>query len=418
MTTQTSLVSAQNRIEAPFIVIQVGDYTFGTYSAKEDKEHKRISFPNYVKSLNVKKVNGTVNTYNIKIVYPITEKDDPNLLERIFSTISDSRIIHLQYGDSMTPNYIFKEEEVIVSKITSQIDFKASRIDYTISAVSNSINLTAGVENFPAKFAKPSDEIKRIFNDSRYGLLDLFYGMKSYKNNLEKFIPGDDKPVNLEGKENVSVLTYINYLVNCMCSWKDDPRAKLKQNRYYWAVFDDISNEYGGPYIKIVQVTNHINYNIQYNTYEIDVGYPAGNFVTNFSINNDGSWSILYKHANDIQLPEYTYIIDNNGKLIPDSSSSLMTSKKYTYETEASRTWWSNMTQYPISAKITIKGLLRPAILMSHVRVNAYFYGNKHISSGLYIINQQEDSIDNQGYRTTLTLTRISGDAQMNDIYN
>ena len=47
---------------------------------------------------------------------------------------------------------------------------------------------------------------------------------------------------------------------------------------------------------------------------------------------------------------------------------------------------------------------------MSYLKIDSYFYGRKHISSGLYIIEKQEDSIDNTGYRTTLTITRISGD--------
>ena len=75
--------------------------------------------------------------------------------------------------------------------------------------------------------------------------------------------------------------------------------------------------------------------------------------------------------------------------------------------TELSRTWWTQATQFPIKAKLTIKGLLRPSLLMSYVRVNTYFYGKQHISSGLYIITKQEDLIDSSGYRTTLSLTRI-----------
>ena len=47
---------------------------------------------------------------------------------------------------------------------------------------------------------------------------------------------------------------------------------------------------------------------------------------------------------------------------------------------------------------------------MSYVKINAMFYGQKHSSSGLYIITKQEDSIDSSGYKTTLSLTRISGD--------
>jgi hypothetical protein len=68
------------------------------------------------------------------------------------------------------------------------------------------------------------------------------------------------------------------------------------------------------------------------------------------------------------------------------------------------------MTQFPVVARLTIKGLMRPALLMAYVKVNVYFYGHKHISSGLYIITRQEDTIDSNGYKTTLSLMRVSGD--------
>ena len=78
--------------------------------------------------------------------------------------------------------------------------------------------------------------------------------------------------------------------------------------------------------------------------------------------------------------------------------------------TQANKNWWTKVTSFPITATVTIKGLLRPAILMSQVHVNVLFYGKKHISSGLYIITRHEDQIDGSGYRTTLSLTRIGGD--------
>lgn len=415
MITQTSLVSTQNRIEVPFIVIEIGDYTFGAYNTVTSIETRKITFPNFVKSCQVKKVNGTVNTYTIQLVYPITERDDPNMLDRIFSSVSDTRLIKLKYGDAMMPNYIYKEEEVLIKKLQSRVDFKGSKIEYTLEAVSNSINLTVGAESFPSVYAKPSDQIKRLFEDERFGLLDLFHGMRPFKGDLSRFIVGDDKPVMIEGKSNISVLSYINFLVNCMCNVNEDPDAKLKKTRYYWATYDDISNEYGGPYIRVVNTTAHLQYNVDYSTYEVDIGYPSSNLVTDFSINNNESWSLIYEHAEKIQVPEYTYNIGLDGKLVPIKSSAIMNSRAYSYQTEASRTWWSNMTQFPISASLSIKGLLRPAILMSHVRINSYFYGHKHVSSGLYIITKQEDTIDNQGYRTTLALTRVSGDTSLDN---
>ena len=70
------------------------------------------------------------------------------------------------------------------------------------------------------------------------------------------------------------------------------------------------------------------------------------------------------------------------------------------------------MTQFPIEATLTLKGLTRPSMLMTYVKVNVLFTGGiKHISSGTYIITKQIDEIDSSGYRTTLTLLRVAGDS-------
>ena len=76
--------------------------------------------------------------------------------------------------------------------------------------------------------------------------------------------------------------------------------------------------------------------------------------------------------------------------------------------------WWTKITKYPINASITIQGLIRPAQLMTYLRLNVIFPGGgegirKHISSGLYIITKQVDRIDTSGYKTTLSLTKIAG---------
>ena len=80
-----SLVSAQNRVESPFIILKVGKYTFGHCAYKEDKQKLKtvfsIDYPNYMEGLSVVKTNGAINTYTISMVYAITENDDPNLLE-------------------------------------------------------------------------------------------------------------------------------------------------------------------------------------------------------------------------------------------------------------------------------------------------------------------------------------------------
>ena len=73
--------------------------------------------------------------------------------------------------------------------------------------------------------------------------------------------------------------------------------------------------------------------------------------------------------------------------------------------------WWTKATQFPINATIQVQGLLRPATLMQYVKLNVIFPGgNKHLSSGIYIVTRQVDNISPAGYATTLGLTRIKGD--------
>lgn len=64
-----SLISTQNRVESPFIIATIGNYTFGHCSKKEtqnklEKTYK-ITFPNFMKQMQVTKVNGAVNIYRI-----------------------------------------------------------------------------------------------------------------------------------------------------------------------------------------------------------------------------------------------------------------------------------------------------------------------------------------------------------------
>jgi len=91
-------------------------------------------------------------------------------------------------------------------------------------------------------------------------------------------------------------------------------------------------------------------------------------------------------------------------------SPNITTSPKYNKTTETQRSWWTKVTQFPVKATVEIKGLLRPSILMTYVKINAVMFGQKHISSGLYVITGQTDRVDSTGYKTTLNLTRIAGD--------
>lgn len=410
MSRAAALISSASHVESPFIIVEIGEYKFG-HCSKPDRDKMRgifhIDYPNYMESLNITKINGAINTYVLTMTYAITEQDDPNRFEKVFSSVSNTRMIRLKYGDWNSPSFIFKDEEAIITKLTTRVNMKDSTINYVVNCTSNSLSLTASSDFFYAKKAKPSDEIKRLLSNKNYGLLEIFPGMKNA--DFSNFIDGSDQTVQLEAKPSMGVLDYISYLVSCMV-WVGDTSEQLKTSCYFWSVYDDVSNKYGGTYFKVVRVAANASTSLSYNTYEVDVGYPTDSNVLDFVINNDDSWSLLYNYSKKIEMPKYSYHIDDQGNLVQEESVTLTASKQTHSTNEATRNWWSLVTQFPITATLTLKGLLRPAMLMSYVKVNTYFYGHKHTSSGLYIITKQEDTINKGGYRTTLSLTRVGGD--------
>lgn len=413
---KANLVSVPTLVESPFIIVTIGGYTFGSYikgKYKTDGIHQNVTFPNYMKSLNITKVNGTVNTYTLCFSYQVPQGQDPNLLDKVFSRAAVDRKITLSYGDWNSPAYIYREETGIITSVTTNLNMSSSSIDYTVKCTSDAIGLTSTKFKFPARNAKPSDVLKEMVSNNRYGLKEIFTGMQNQSKVLaSNLIASNDKCVQLNAQVDVTPLQYMNYLVSCMISVNNNNNKSLPNSHYFLTIHDDVNNEFGGTYFTVKEVINDgAMRNDSSDTYVVDVNYPTDNFVTQFSLTNDQSWSILYEYSQKIDEEKYSYKINNDGQVVTTYSPSLVRSKVTNDVSPASSNWWSLMTSFPIQATLTIKGLTRPSMLMSYVRVNVWFSGGqKHVSSGLYIITKQEDKIDSSGYKTTLTLLRIGED--------
>lgn len=417
-----NLLSTTTRVEAPFIHVRIGKYTFGIATKSSDTSllNKTITskyyFPNYMKSIEVKKINGVVNTYTVNMIYVIRPGDDPNFLEKVFSSISDDRKIKLSYGDCSLPSFFYKEEEAIITDIKSDMNVSASSISYTLTCTGTGSTATAGTWNFKARFEQPSVVIKELLYTVKYGLKDLFYGMQNKSLVLAKgLIASDDKKVLIRAQNGKTVLEYLNYLVSCMSSVTDG-LGIIKGSKYVLTFNDDIKSEFGGPYFKVSRISTTFRTSSSSDIYEVDINFPGQNNVLGFSLDDNKAYSILYNYSGKVDQPDYVYKIDNKGDLQQIYSPILSNSTKYLETTETDKTWWTQVTQYPITGKLVIKGLLRPAILMTYVKINVYFYGRKHLSSGYYIITNQVDSVDGSGYKTTLTVTRIKGDDEVVNI--
>lgn len=413
-----SLLDSPVRVATPFVKVTIGDYTFGVFREEgktvvnrgSDGVYKIYGFqyPNYIKSLKVTKINGKVNTYTLNISYPITENSDPNFFEKVFSSVSKSRKIVFSYGDLSAPKFLYKEENALITRVYNSFDINGAVINYTVHATSTGALAASGAYNFVSSEYvgphQPSAIIKKILrNNTQFGLLDVFSGMRNTAL-VESLglIQSDDKIVNLTAKTNINVLDYIKYLVSCM-------RRQSDKSIYTMVVVDDTSDVLNGPYFKIVNAAHSGG---SLDTYEITIGYPSNVIVQSFSIDNNESFSILYNYNKELNTNEYVTRIDDAGTEGRIYSPNITSNNDEQITRSNDLNWWKNVTQYPIKATITIKGLLRPAILMSKAYLNVLFYGKAHISSGEYIINQQEDNIDSSGCWTTLNLVRIEGDTK------
>ena len=405
----TSLVSLPTLVQSPFIIADIAGITFGSYSGNQ--KTKSI-YPNFMKSMSITKVNGTVNTYTLSFEYQVRPGEDPNLLDKIFSRAANSREIILKYGDWNAPEYIYKEEKCIITNLTSNLDMNSSKISYTLSCTSDAIGLNSVGYNFPAREAKPSDVLKQLITSSSYGIKNVFTGMRNMSKVLSSgLLASNDAVVKLVAKTNYTVLDYINYLVDSMIPNNPVVKNIINTSKYFLTIHDDYTNDFGGTYFRVDEVSKDTPTYKATDTYALDINYPGDNFVTQFSVNNDQSWAILYDFSQSIKQEEYSYSIDNNGRINTSYAPSIAKSAKTNQTDPEMSSWWTKMTEFPIEATVTIKGLTRPSMLMSYVKLNVWFAGGiKHISSGTYIITKQVDNISSAGYTTTLTLLRVRGD--------
>lgn len=393
-TVKGNLNSYTNVVEAPYVELDLAGIKIGSFRRSGNK----YKFPNFISSLNIVKVNGGLNQYKIGLTYQIEAFDDPNYIDNLLSKVRYDAF-NIRYGDSNGSGYMFKEEEVIISDVKSNRDYTSSRINYTITAISSAGKLISASNTYSAKTDKPSNVIiDLLYNsgDKSKQLIQYFPGMKNKDLVLSKgLIPTDDINVNLASCRDCDVITYLNYLVSGMSS-NTSSGSTLKDSVYYLTFHEDYLNEFGGPYFKITKVntSESLNTNTGANTFDLDIGFPGDNFVMDFNINTDTAWSILYDNANNA----------NAGDAIVYGASAATR----LCLTEQDKNWWTQVTKFPISATVTLKGLTVPVMLMSYIRLNVVFYGQKHMASGLYVVTKQEDRLSSAGYRTILSLTRVS----------
>jgi hypothetical protein len=406
------LLTSGSRVEVPFLIVEVGSVKLGAFTRQQKRlltsSHGELfdttTYPNFIDGMTVvKNANGMVNKYTINLSYQITAQDDPNFIEKLFSTVSNDRRISVSYGDFMNPAHSFKSEECLISDIQRSIIPGSSRIDYTISAVSTTALASGRTWNFMARRARPSTVLREIIYNVEYGLLDILPGMRDYeKVNQRGLISANDIEVDLQSRQSVSVIDYIKYLVACM---RDS--TEFIQSSLYMIAFDgDVQGEMGGAYLKIVRVDEQQTPD----EWTIDIGYPGTTDVFDFKVTEQNMYSILYDYESVQQSGSNTVIrdLDDKGNIVNLFRQPLAIDPIQKKTTDVAANWWSLMVNFPLTAEITIRGLIRPSILTSAININHWFYGQKYTTSGRYRIISDSVILNSNGFRERLGLLRVS----------
>lgn len=333
---------------------------------------------------------------------------------RKYSKISSQRSILISYGNS-DPNSgnIYRTDEALVISYTPDIRIDNGTIDYTIKAVSKSAMSqydTYPFGNTLKSGTKLSKEIARTFYDKTYGLEAIFPG-GLYINGIKvtsATYEADDSPIegNYTAGVDMTPLDYIKSLVSMMV-YEKIGESTVENSRYMVYTDDsyDIKTHRSNASLRITRYNTEI---ASYYRYLVEIG-TRDSSVISFSANVEGQYSLAIAYNKSVKYNNSVkYIINDNAEIKAVNSESPVLNGSDVDTTGAESYWWSMMSSYPIITTITIRGLAGRLNIMDKIRLEIFQYGEMYWLSGRYAVIGITDSVNDQGYQSTLNLLRIS----------
>ncbi|MCL2556370.1 MAG: hypothetical protein FWE03_05090 [Firmicutes bacterium] len=133
----------------------------------------------------------------------------------------------------------------------------------------------------------------------------------------------------------------------------------------------DELNQMGGAFIRLTRTSVATDVT----EFEVDIGYPSITDVFGFQISENNMYPILYDYAGSVEQNQTTREINNEGQVVNVFRNPLAIDPQLQRTTTSSSVWWTQMVRFPVRGTLSIRSLIRPAILTSSVRINQLFYG-------------------------------------------
>ena len=425
--------------------------------------------PDYFTSLSHKRIVEGANTGQINISYVPTKpsgntvsKDDPNYIEAALNAASGK--CRFQYGMTgyQSPYY-----DALIYDYKASLN--EGRLDYSFNIISREISSLNTLIPDSKEINILKDEDRPSNFNSRIALyFRVNYIIEKYLNNEEDTYEFDDgledtlgslssSEISLKGLRGVQMTEAITrYLdthhlslnsdyefipgsitvsghnaleaLNVLATSLYNPKDALE---HYYMYIDNVVQDNGKKTIRLVRIQskNKIS-TVDANTVEYAFDwYHKDSTVISWQPEYKGT-ALLFREEGDVvevgldengQPNVYSGKVNNAIKAAGGNASKVFTEGSYasyfsTFDIESVQDFTNMQTQkfkrianYPYDASITVLGTPTNKIYVgSHIIVRPYLQRVLHHSAGEYFVKSITDTVDSNGFRTTMTLTRIN----------
>ena len=404
-----------NGVLTPFLSFQIGGEKDGVYFSTHIKES------NYFMSFkHTHSGAGSANEFTITLVFDPKPGDDISKMEKLFNTTK----CYYRYGwdqpymlsplyQGILLNYsISMNNNLITYTLTGYGSVVAGvDLEYTLPAVGEyeeSENDDGETVQVIKDGIRPTDYLATYVQD----ILDKNPTKNGVKNKIliDKSAENKDREVVIPGYSDITLSEALDEILSLAYTLDSDGCMELSQF-YYYIVPANSDNDNTNQIIikKLKSETGNITPEINFNWGTVPNASPkTSNIVKNFSAQYDGTIAIATA-SSSTDLAEYKYSINENGSVVRTrviAGNSKIGANRSLSQIQSYNKWASG-TQYSYEATLDLIGIPCEIPMGTYIRVTPVIYGTQHHTGGVYFVQEQTDTLDSNGFSTSLSLLKV-----------